>query len=257
MKHLIVCGDSFMSPRISHPKKHFVEIFADKMGFNLTSYAKSGFSNGGISTQIETAIQQRPDLILVNLTNSDRIEFRVEHDQEKNYKLPFTLEHIGTCIETMNELSDSFYNNINPNIISENLNTLLYEHELPQEFFHNSMRDKYPDWDDKIIAIKGYFQYIYDEFWKNTTDQMIMHTMLYRLERSRIPYIVVHDWLGLTLNFPYKPDWFTQKHTIHDQVDIIRKTMSPPSDNDPGFHLTYEGAEAVANILIEHYNRYF
>jgi hypothetical protein len=40
-------------------------------------------------------------------------------------------------------------------------------------------------------------------------------------------------------------------------VNDIRQKMSPPNGSDPGFHLTYEGSQAVANVLIEHYNRYF
>lgn len=245
-----------MSPRTTHPKKHFAEIFADRLGYKLTSYAKSGFSNGGIITQLETAIKQRPNLILLNLTNSDRIEVRVDHDRKKKYDKPFTLEQIGICAGQNNEMSDSFYNDINPILIAENLNTLLYEEENTKKL-HNRMREKYPDWDNKILAIKAYFQYIYDESWKNTIDQMIMHTMLYRLHRLNIPYIIVHDWLGLTTTITYKPDWFTQKDTVHELVNQIRLTMGAPHDNDPGFHLTYEGSEAVANILIEHYNRYF
>lgn len=245
-----------MSPRTSHPKKHFVEIFADKLGYDLTSYAKSGFSNGGIAAQLETAIIQKPNLILFNLTNSDRIEFRMDHDEAKNYKLPFTLDQIGTCTTRSNEMSDRFYNNKNPIVISENLHTLLDKDEM-KESFHDLMKEKYADWDEKILAIKGYFQYIYDEIWKNNTDQLIMHTMLYKLHRSDIPYILVHDWLGLTTNITNKPDWLTQKHSTHELVDKIRYDMAPPHDNDPGFHLTYEGSEAVANVLIEHYNRYF
>jgi hypothetical protein len=119
------------------------------------------------------------------------------------------------------------------------------------------MREKYFDWDNKINAINLYFKYLHDEVWKNSIDKMMMHTVLYRLEKSGIPYILVHDSLGLTLTVPYKPDWFTQKHTVHEPVSVIRHTMGPPIDNDPGFHLTYEGAEAVAKVLIDHYNRYF
>lgn len=246
-----------MSPRTTHPKKHFAEIFADKLGYDLTSYAKSGFSNGGIAAQLETAIIQKPNLILFNLTNSDRIEFRVDHDEAKNYKRPFTLDQIGTCTIRSNEMSDRFYNNNkNPIVISENLHTLLHKDEM-KESFHDLMKEKYADWDEKILAIKGYFQYIYDEIWKNNTDQLIMHTMLYKLHRSDIPYILVHDWLGLTTNITNKPDWFTQKHSTHELVHKIRYDMAAPHDNDPGFHLTYEGSEAVANVLIEHYNRYF
>ena len=69
MKRLIICGDSFMSPRTFHKDKHFAEIFSNTLGFELTSYARSGFSNGGIVIQLSEAIRQKPDLILFNLTN--------------------------------------------------------------------------------------------------------------------------------------------------------------------------------------------
>jgi len=244
-----------MSPRTFHLKKHFAEIFADRLDFELTSYARSGFSNGGIAAQIETAMTEKPDLILLNLTNSDRVEFSTGYTQ-KNYKLPFGIEQVGDCSTRHGEMSDPFYRNNNQIVISQNLNSLLFE--LPVEKkFHDVMKNKYPDWDNKIEAIKQYFEFLYDERYKNITDQLMMHTILYRLEKSGIPYVVVHDWLGLTLNFPYKPDWFAQKHTTHDFVNHLRQTMGPPHDNDPGFHLTFEGSEAVANVLIEHYNRYF
>jgi len=255
MKRLIICGDSFMSPRTSHPNKHFAEIFANRLGFHLTSYARAGFSNGGIAAQLESAMSEKPDLILLNLTNSDRIEFSTG-SKEKNYDVPFGIAQVGCCSTREGELSDPFYKNNNQMIISQNLNSLLFE--LPVEkTFHKIMQKKYPNWDKQIEAIKQYFEFLYDERYKNITDQLMMHTILYRLEKSGIPYIVVHDWLGLTLNFTFKPDWLTQKHTAHDLVNPLRQTMGPPHDNDPGFHLTYEGSEAVANVLIEHYNRYF
>lgn len=242
-----------MSPRTVHYKKHFAEIFADAIDHELVCYSRSGFSNGAIITQLETALTQKPDLILFNLTNSDRIEFNITDSQE-DHTQPYTINHVDTCSINLGEMSDPFYTSDSNRVIgSENLTTLLSD----EPTFHISMRIKYSDWDNKIKAFQTYFKYIYNETWKNTIDQMMMHTMLYKLEKSNIPYIIVHDWLGVTLNVTYKPDWLTQKHTVHDLVNQIRLTMGPPHDNDPGFHLTFEGSEAVANVLIEHYNRYF
>lgn len=247
-----------MSPRTHHYKKHFAEIFSDTLGFDLTSYARSGFSNGGIAAQIESAIQQKPNLILLNLTNSDRIEFSTGN-LNKNQKQPITIDDISDCVPNSGETSDPFYNyDSSKSIISQNLISFLHDSQVGWGHeFYNKMYQKYTNWDKKVEAIKLYFEFLYDELWKNTADQMMMHTVLYRLEKSNIPYILVHDWLGLTTNFAYKPDWFTQKHTVHGLVHLIRQTKGPLPNKDPGFHLTYEGSEEVAKVLIEHYNRYF
>jgi len=244
-----------MSPRLAHPKKHFAEIFADHFDCTLTSYARSGFSNGAIAIQIESAISNNPDLILLNLTNSDRIEF-LSGKYDKN-NTTVTMEHLGDCHINPKELSDNFYQyDENKTLVSENLYSLLH-HTPTCDSYLDNIRKRYDQWDDKILAIKSYFTYLHHAKWKNQVDQLMMHTILYRLHKSNIPYILVHDFLGLTTNSRYYPDWLTQKHTTHDLVHSIRLTMGPPHDNDPGFHLTYEGSEAVANVLIEHYNRYF
>ena len=261
MKQLIVCGDSFMSPRINHPKKHFAEIFAEHYGFELTSYARSGFSNGGIVIQLETAIQKNPDFILLNFTSSDRIEFSINVDQlslSKYLQLPLTLQFLGDCrTQLPDEMSDPFYVHHDDRLIaSENLVCFLSKVNLDPAY-DIKMKNKYLDWENKVDAVQKYYKFLYDETWKNQVDQMMMHTMMYRLEKSNIPYIIVLDYLGLTKTSTYKPDWITQKHSVHELVNDIRQKMSPPNGSDPGFHLTYEGSQAVANVLIEHYNRYF
>jgi hypothetical protein len=243
-----------MSPRLKHPKKHFAEIFADYFNFTLTSYARSGFSNGGIAIQIEAAISENPDFILLNLTNSDRIEFSVGNE---NINSTLDLWQLGDCHIDPEELSNIVYKQGQvKRLVSENLHSILHNIHT-DEYYYDCMRKKYDNWDDKVLAIKNYFQYLYDGTWKNKVDQMMMHTILYKLNKSNIPHILVHDSLGLTINRFYCPDWFTQKHSVHEPVDKIKFNSFPKIGEDPGFHLTYEGSEAVANILIEHYNRYF
>jgi hypothetical protein len=243
-----------MSPRLLHPKKHFVEIFADNFDFTLTSFARSGFSNGGIAIQIESAMSENPDFILLNLTNSDRIEFSAGDGAADE---TFGIWQLGDCHDGTKELSDSFYEHgPHKKLVSENLYSILNNVPVDKHYQHY-MRQKYDNWDDKVLAIKSYFKYLYDGTWKNSVDQMMMHTILYKLHKSNIPHILVHDSLGLTLNRFYYPDWFTQKHSVHEPVNEIRLTNFPKVGKDPGFHLTYEGSQAVANILIEHYNRYF
>lgn len=253
-----------MSPRLKHPNKHFSEIFANSLDFELVSYARAGFSNGGIIVQLETALQKRPDLIIFNTTNSDRTEFRVDQDRATNWyehsvmNEPYLIYQVGDVSCNSKQTSDEFYTNfLDKRLASLNYNTIIEEsnNSLQENQFQNHLFQIYIDWKNKQKTLREYYKHIVDERWERQKQQMMFFTMIYRLEQSNIPYILIHDTIGI-LNSAYAPHWFTQKHSINDKVSPIR--LNPkPLENDPGFHLSYEDSEVVANILIEHYNLYF
>ena len=79
MKKIIVCGDSFMSPVVGdYAGTHFSEIVAKEINYELVAYSRGGMSNGGICIQVKSAIEAKPDLILVGTTYFDRLEYRFE-----------------------------------------------------------------------------------------------------------------------------------------------------------------------------------
>lgn len=257
MRRLIICGDSFMSPRLQHPKKHFSEIFAEHLDFDLVCYSRSGFSNGGISIQIETAIQDKPDLILFNTTNSDRIEFHSGISEQTNSSHPFSIKNLGDTNNNSQELSDPFYTfDESKTLVSANLNGLLSRQAdiYWENLYRKEMTSRFPDWEDKLDSIAQYLTHLYSERWKQQTDRMIMYTTLHRLHLSNIPYIFVHDWLGL-LDSAYHPYWLESKNDTTKLVDRIR--MNATTLYDPGFHLTYEDSQKVAELLIGHYRQHF
>lgn len=252
-----------MSPRTFHKDKHFAEIFSNTLGFELTSYARSGFSNGGIVIQLSEAIRQKPDLILFNLTNYDRIEVSVpvkpfknadEFDKSHRY---LSIYNVTDANPRDEEMSDPFYKKDGrQNLVSGNLTTLLDVTKNEQGLYLERMTSLYPDWQEKIDAINIYHKHIYSEIWKRHVDTMIVYATLHKLELSGIPYILVHDWLYL-LASEYRPNWITSKNEIHSIINEIRGTYGPEIGKDPGFHLSFEGSQKVADVLINHYNNYF
>lgn len=263
MKKLIVCGDSFMSPRSKHPGKHFVELFAKHLGFELTSYARAGVSNGSIVIQLESALQQKPDLILFNLTNSDRTEFRVDQDRALNFyesiniNNPYFIKELCDVSWDTCQTSDAFYANIEDKRLgSVNYTTVLAPVITEDEKkFGQIMANTFIDYDKKIHTLKEYYRYIFDEKWERQKQQMMMFAMTYRLYKNNIPFILVHDYLKFT-DCAYTPDWFVEKHSVNDKTMPMRLDPKPVT-SDPGWHLSYEDSEIVAKILIEHYDLYF
>jgi hypothetical protein len=263
MKRLIICGDSFMSPRLAHPKKHFAEIFAKTINHELISFARSASSNGVIAAQLETAIQHNPDFIIFNLTHANRIEFRSDWDRNQTEEefnasnKPLLIDQIAdTNTHWGNEWSDLYYSKTtNSRIIYGNLTSLLDE-KYNTDHFNDAMDKRFLDWHEKINAIKLYYKYLLCETYKKQVEQMIMYTAIHRLEISKIPYIIVDDGLDF-LNSEYRPNWISEKHDITNDVRHIRLNYYPMPKQDPGFHLTFEGCEKVAKLLLDHYNNYF
>lgn len=232
MNELIVCGDSYMSPRVDYPGKHFSEIVSTNLGLELVAYSRSGISNGGIALQILEAINQKPKLILLNLTFYDRIEFRLD----ENISQPITFNSLDYSLST-NDLS--VQEKRSGPLASDNFSSLLSENAT------------YPK--DKLTAIKTYFEELYCGEWKRQTDGMMMYAVLDTLHKSNIPYLIMQDNLQLE-RFLCPISWIGDKNNISQQLIPL---FDKPKDFDPGFHTSFETQQEVAQFVLNHYDKYF
>lgn len=232
MKRLIVCGDSFMSPRINHVGKHFSEIFANEFNYQLTSYARSSMSNGGIALQLLQAIEEKPNFILLNLTYPDRIEFPLKDTIDTN----ITWDDLSYDFST-NDTSTSTRKK--GNLISENLTTLL------EKSYYNNL---------KQAAVKLYVNELYSFQWKSKVDSMMMYAVLHKLHLSGIDYFLCKDTLGIEQQFD-SLYWLTDKTDLRQ---LLNSYFDNPLDcPDPGFHTNYATQKQIADCVIQHYNKYF
>jgi hypothetical protein len=231
---LVVCGDSFMSPRIDYPGAHFSEILAEKLGLGVIPFSRAGISNGGIALQLISAIKRVPKLILLNLTFCDRIEFRLSDTIEETISLDSISYNLNsTELSTQNKKLGS--------LASDNLISLL----------DDSANNTYKK--SKLKAIKNYFNELYCDDWKRQTDCMMMYAVLHTLNKSGIPYVMVMDNLNLRES-PCPIDWLSEKNDVSQSlVDLFNRPLSV----DPGFHTSLESQQEIADFLLSHYNKYF
>ena len=71
---IAVCGDSWASPSPLSPGHHYSEIIADRLGAKLVPLSRGGCSNAAICLQIEFAIEQQVDFVIITTAEPDRIE---------------------------------------------------------------------------------------------------------------------------------------------------------------------------------------
>lgn len=232
MNELVVCGDSFMSPRLNYAGKHFSEIVSSNMGLKLKAYSRSGISNGGIALQILEAITQNPKLILLNLTYHDRIEFRLDgFDPQLITFKSLWYDINNTDLSTLGGQSGP--------LASDNLVSLLSDSLI------------YPE--NKLKVIHQYFNELYCEEWKRQTDCMLMYSVLHTLHKTSIPYLVIQDNLLLHRS-PCPIDWIAEKNNISEEMIPF---FNRPKEFDPGFHTSFETQQEMAQYVLNHLDKYF
>ena len=166
---IICCGDSFFSLDKQWPNTHFSELLVQKLNASLENYAKLGASNFTIALQLEYAITQNPDLIIVGFTSVDRIEIPFDR-----YRIPDGILNIK--YDTNNKLP-SFYNDRSTTVLSNSFPNL-----------------------KQTDAVKLYISELYDPELKRQHDFFIISGLLRKLEKLDIRYVFTRG--GLT-----GPDW--------------------------------------------------
>ena len=172
---IISCGCSFMTIDKNALGTHLSEIVAKHFSAELESYAKMGSSNFAIRLQIEEAITQSPDLILIGFTSADRIDIPVNNSQ---YGITKGIRNIKY---ENNQILPKFYN---ANLITTLSNPIhLFEQNKELE-----------------SSIKSFIINLYDIELKRHQDFFIASGILDKLIKYKIPFIFTKG--GIT-----GPDW--------------------------------------------------
>lgn len=245
MPKLIVCGDSFMTPITTHLGTHFSEIVAERLGFELTVYSRAGMSNGGIAVQIDTAIQHKPDLILIGTTGSDRTEYPAKSGGD--WQSEFTIKDIQ--YRHPESVSSHYpWLNEDPKLISTNLLEIVDVYNNVEKRLHNFQWCDDPE--KKKKAINDWFRYLYHPGWKRQTDQWMMYAILHKLHLSGIPYLFCVDRLLVADKCPWLAE--STSNITHDFSNVLR--INPKL---PGYHTEVDNQRELAEYTIEHINMHF
>ena len=244
MKKIIVCGDSFMAPVVSHPGTHFTEIISSKLGWELEIYARGGMSNPGICLQVESAIKARPDFICLNTTFGDRIEIQTDDD---SYNYNFTVDNIiYKHPQSTSSLNPQF--NQSPRLM---IDTIFYFLD------HTSNLGKYDglvkDLNLKRDIVKQWFTHIHKNDWKVKTDRWCLYAVLHQLELSGIPYLLLLDPNNMYNMCP----WLNEKKYLNNASEVYKKYKLDPNLPDPGYHTSPESQVEIAREITEWFKKYF
>jgi hypothetical protein len=177
--HIISCGSSFFSLDPRHPGTHISERVASALGGTLTSLAKPGSSNFAIRLQLETAIAMKPDLILFEFTNAQKVDLPTS---VLNDPKPYRKEAGANNIRYTN------YDSVVPSAIDAGADSIVSDgikNFLTGECFpvNTSLNDS------ARKALQFWFTELYDEDMKYHQDYFTCSSVFSPLIASGIPFV--------------------------------------------------------------------
>ena len=192
-KNLYSCGDSFMT--VDYPANKvtsFLELYCQHKEFKHVSLARAGATNFMIRMQIEQAIEDHADYVVVSNTSVDRIDIVLDIDNQDPW---FTLDHI--LHKGYNSASELMFPGINPKMISDTINNIMWaihENIVPEQ---------------KKQAIKHWVADLHNHSLQRQKDYFLISDGLRKLKEYHIPFVYLPktsmgfmDWSWVELCWP-------------------------------------------------------
>jgi hypothetical protein len=253
-KVLAVCGDSFMAATYSKKPgdneegsegRHFSELLAKKLDYDLITLARGAVSNLCIRLQVEEMIRKKPDFILVYTTTSSRIDFPINADTKVDRAL-------GIYNYRYNKHPD--ISALDPGF---GLNALRSE-SLPSVLTYRDKHIEVEEHEKEVLtALEHYLLHIYDDYVADIISSCIISDMISALKTSGIPYMVLipHNQLDLleSTRAIHKFNLLRVPHRARC-TEILPNKYAEPSNRR--WHTTDESqvliAESMYNYLTVH-----
>jgi len=250
MSKLIVCGCSLSADSTSDPGTGYGHQTARRLGWDVEILARQGCSNGGIRIQIDEALRQRPDFVIVAPTFCDRIEIPAStepYDWIRDPNLPNHLrKEFSTGYDKQAGIDNLNYGTNPYRMICENIVTLAENRDTP---YRVGKLDK-----NTQAAIRQYINHMYDVNWKRQQDEWIMRDGIMPLFYSGIPFLLVAGNLWNTGNIRQAiPQIVSDRYLTMDWQETPEYVLYkwPFEGTDPGYHSSPAGQEYLAEIYAE------
>ncbi len=213
VKTLYTCGCSFMSmDPYCGPIRSFLQMFAEYKKLNHISLARSGATNFLIRLQIEEAIKQNADFIIIGATSSDRIDIPTAESVPCPVKLS-DVDYQGYASASQANVSGK------PTVISDSLNN--WSGSL---FMHSNHKRGVTA--DTVEAIRHYVANLHNFNLEQSRDYFVIAEGIRKLQQLGKPFVFMAgpmswmdwSWVGSNLWRGSEP-WDIPRGTTGDTVN--------------------------------------
>lgn len=180
MKRLYSLGDSFMTT--DDPDcgiTSFCELYCQQRGFEHVSLARPGATVFATRLQIEKAIDEHADYVVVGATCSDRFDIALDI---KEHVPSYTLDNVWYTNYLAR--SEKHVDQTNVKIVSDTVNNL----------FAKKHQDLVSS--DQLQALKAYITYLHNPMLASQREYYMLSDGLRKLQSAGIDFVLIPGWMS-------------------------------------------------------------
>lgn len=181
MKTLYSLGDSFMTT--DDPDDgivSFCELYCAEKKFNHVSLARPGATNFATRLQIDRAVKDRADFVVVGLTCSERFDIALD---VKESTPMYELENI--FYQGYRARSQKHVSQTSVKLVSDTFNNVIAR-----------LHQKDLVTDPQLQALKSYLAYLHNPVLTNQKEYYMMSDGLRQLTAANIPFVLIPGMMG-------------------------------------------------------------
>jgi len=180
-KRLYSLGDSFMTT--DHPSDgidSFCALYCQTKGFEHVSLARPGATNFAIRLQIDQAIQDRADFVVLGATSADRFDVVLDgNDRVAAYQLCHIL------YSGYRALSEHSVDQSSVKLVSDTFNNIV------ERVYQNKLVT-----DQQIKCLKNYLAYLHNYTLASQKDYYVISDGVRKLQSRNIDFVLIPGWLS-------------------------------------------------------------
>lgn len=185
----------------------FTELYCRHKGFEHVSLARPSATNFAIRLQMEKAIEERADFLVIGITCSDRFDVAIDTDDATPVYQLDNIHYSGYRAR-----SEKHVNQRNVKLVSD---TFV---DLQNNTYRSNLTDQ------KLQALKSYIAYLHTPTLAVQKEYFMLSDGLRKLQQLGIEFVLIPGWMGhrdwswvdrvwpkdqpMPYNMPYGPsDW--------------------------------------------------
>ena len=180
MKRLYSIGDSFMTT--DDPADGiigFCELYCNCKQFEHVSLARPGATNFAIRLQIDRAIKDGADYVVIGLTSSDRFDVVLDNSASAPWYKLDNIKYNGYRARSEYHVEQQ-----NVKMVSDTFNNLL------EKTYHDCLPDQ------QIQALKSHIAYLHNYSLASQKDYYIVSDGIRKLISLGIEFVLIPGWLS-------------------------------------------------------------
>jgi hypothetical protein len=213
IKTLYTLGGSYMSIDIPPmgTVTSFLDLYANSQNLNHVSLARIGATNFMIRLQIDEAIKQQADYVILSTVPSDRIDIVLDHELQHGF---FELKNIvyrGYRCKSVQNIADQ-------------------DNKILSDSIYNAMNIRLELSKDQKRAVQSYIADLHNASLQRQRDYYMISDGLHRLQQHGIPFLLIPDCMEHL-------DWSWVEHVW--PADIPAPITMPNGACDCGITVTH------------------